>query len=101
MADTNIFELHAPPPEDTLSEVLRRGAQQLLAKAVEAELAALLAKYEDVRIDGKQAVVRNGYLPERTLQTGMGSIPVKIPKVRDRSGSGIKFNSSLVPPYLK
>lgn len=100
MTDSNVIELNSPP-EDALSEVLRHGAQQLLAKAVEAELAALLAKYQDVRVDGKQAVVRNGYLPERTLQTGLGSIPVKIPKVRDRSGSGIKFNSSLVPPYLK
>ena len=100
MTDSNVIELNSPP-EDALSEVLRQGAQQLLAKAVEAELAALLAKYEDVRVNGKRAVVRNGYLPERTIQTGLGSIPVKIPKVRDRSGNGIKFNSSLVPPYLK
>jgi transposase-like protein len=40
-------------------------------------------------------------LPERTIQTGLGDIPVKVPKVRDRSGRGIKFNSSLIPPYLK
>lgn len=51
--------------------------------------------------DGHQAVVRNGYLPERTIQTGLGDIPVKVPKVRDRGGNGIKFNSKLVPPYLK
>ena len=35
------------------------------------------------------------------MQTGLGDVPVKVPKLRDRSGSGIKFNSSLVPPYLK
>jgi transposase-like protein len=46
-------------------------------------------------------VVRNGYLPERSIQTGLGDIAVKVPKVRDRSESGIKFNSSLIPPYLK
>ena len=46
-------------------------------------------------------MVRNGYLPERTLQTGLGDVPVKVPKVRDRSGQGVKFNSKLVPPYLK
>ncbi len=51
--------------------------------------------------EGKQAVVRNGYLPERTIQTGLGDISVKVPKVRDRSNQGIKFNSKLVPPYLK
>lgn len=26
---------------------------------------------------------------------------VQVPKVHDRTGSGIKFNSSLLPPYLK
>ena len=52
-------------------------------------------------VDGKQAVVRNGHLPERTIQTGLGDVAVKVPKVRDRSGQGIKFTSKLVPPYLK
>ena len=33
--------------------------------------------------DGRQAVVRNGYLPERTLQTGIGDVKIQIPKVRD------------------
>jgi putative transposase len=40
-------------------------------------------------------------LPERPIQTGIGDVDVKVPKIRDRSGSGIKFNSSLIPPYLK
>ncbi len=52
-------------------------------------------------VDGKQAIVRNGFLPERTLQTGVGDVEVQIPKVRDRSGNGVKFNSNLIPPYLK
>ena len=46
-------------------------------------------------------MVRNGHLPERSIQTGLGEVPVKVPKVRDRSDGGIKFNSKLVPPYLK
>jgi putative transposase len=46
-------------------------------------------------------VVRNGYLPERKIQTGIGAIPVKVPKVRDRSGNKVKFQSSLLPPYLR
>ena len=50
---------------------------------------------------GRQVVGRNGYLPERTIQTEGGNVAVKVPKVRDRSGSGIKFNSRLLPPYLK
>ena len=47
------------------------------------------------------AVVRNGYLPEREVLTAAGPILVKVPKVRDRSGSGVKFNSSIVPPYVR
>lgn len=100
MTDGNILDLKTPA-QDPLNELLKHGAQQLLAKAVEAELSELLDQYSDLREEGKQAVVRNGYLPERTVQTGLGDLPVKVPKVRDRSGSGIKFNSSLVPPYLK
>ena len=46
-------------------------------------------------------MVRNGHLPEQTIQTGLGDITVKIPKVKDRTEQGIKFNSNLVPPYLK
>ncbi|BCB09406.1 IS256 family transposase [Vreelandella venusta] len=46
-------------------------------------------------------MVRNGYLPERTVQTGIGDVSVQVPKVRDRSGGGARFNSSLLPPYLK
>ena len=46
-------------------------------------------------------MVRNGYLPERQIQTGISNLTVRVPKVRDRSGSGVKFNSALLPPYLK
>ena len=100
MTDSNVIQLNAPAA-DTLNELLKQGAQQLLAKAIEAELSTLLNQYADLQADGKQAVVRNGHLPERTVQTGLGDIPVKVPKVRDRSGQGIKFNSQLIPPYLK
>ena len=100
MSDSKIIQLNKPV-EDPLNEILQRGARELLAKAVEAELNALLTQYSTLKVDGKKAVVRNGHLPERTIQTGLGDIPVKVPKVRDRSGQGIKFNSTLVPPYLK
>ena len=100
MTDSNVVELKAPT-QDALGDLLKVGARQLLAQAVEAELAELLALHADRQVDGRQAVVRNGYLPGRTIQTGLGDVPVKVPKVRDRSGRGIKFNSKLVPPYLK
>lgn len=70
MTDTIVSQLHVPM-EDALTEVLRRGAEKLLAKAVEAEVVQLLERYEHLRLDGKQAVVRNGYLPERTVQTAL------------------------------
>jgi putative transposase len=65
-------------------------------------VAAFIKKHSPLTTeDGKAAVVRNGYLPKRPIQTGLGDLEVHVPKVRDRSGTGIKFNSSLVPPYLK
>ena len=88
--------------KDTLTELLRKGARELIAKAVEAELEVLLAECSSLRLeDGRAAVVRNGYLPERTVQTGIGDVGVRMPKVRDRGGGGIVFNSALLPPYLK
>ena len=100
MTDSNIVPIKAPI-ENALEELLKRGARDLLAAAIEAEVSGLINVYSDQTVAGKQAVVRNGYLPARTIQTGLGDIPVKVPKVRDRSGQGIKFNSQLVPPYLK
>ena len=87
---------------DPLTELLRNGARELIAQAVEAELQVLLEQHAEHRLpDGRKAVVRNGYLPERTVQTGIGDVEIKVPKVRDRSGSGVRFNSTLLPPYLK
>ncbi|WP_415354712.1 IS256 family transposase [Leptolyngbya sp. FACHB-1624] len=87
---------------DALTELVRQGAQQIIAQAVEAELSTFLSQYQQLRDEqGRKAVVRNGYLPERTIVTGVGEVAVQVPKVRDRTGSGIKFNSSLLPPYLK
>ena len=104
MTDSTLRALSQPEPQvtDPLHELLRRGARDLIAKAVEAELATFLTQYADQRLDdGRQAVVRNGYLPERTVQTGIWDVSVQVPKVRDRSGGGACFNSSLLPPYLK
>ena len=87
---------------DALSDLIRRGARQIIAQAVEAELQEFLGQYQDRRDEqGRQVVVRNGYLPERTITTGVGEVAIQVPKVRDRSGSGVKFNSRLLPPYLK
>jgi putative transposase len=87
---------------DSLTELLRLGARGLIEKAVETELQFFLSQYENVAdLKGRKTVVRNGYLPEREVLTGLGPIDVRVPKVRDRSGSGVKFNSAIVPPYVR
>ena len=86
----------------SLDDLVRRGARQVIHQAIEAELAQLLEQYENVNtLHGTRAVVRNGYLPERCVLTGAGPVAVKVPKVRDRSGNGVKFNSAIVPPYVR
>ena len=87
---------------DPVTELLRVGAQQLIQQAVEAELAELLSQHGDRRTEtGNAGVVRNGYLPERELQTGLGPVTVQIPKVRAKTGEAVTFRSALVPPYIR
>jgi len=88
--------------EDPLTDLLKAGAKQLIQQAVEAELQVLLEQHQDcLTEDGKAAVVRNGYQPERDIQTGIGPVTVKIPKVRNRAGDPVVFHSALVPPYIR
>ena len=88
--------------DDPVTELLRVGAQQLIQRAVEAELAELLSQHGDRRTEtGNAGVVRNGYLPERELQTGLGPVTVQIPKVRAKAGEAVTFRSALVPPYIR
>ena len=103
MNNNNIIPLKQPEENsiDGLTELLRNGAKELISQAVNAELEELLTHHSEKKIDGKQVVIRNGYLPKRTVQTGLGDVDVQVPKVRDKSHQGIKFNSLLIPPYLK
>lgn len=84
--------------------MLRQGARQLLAQAVEAEVADFLAAHADlVTGEGRQRLVRHGRLPARTIQTGIGSVEVQQPRVRDRDGHAekIRFSPSILPPYAR
>ncbi len=103
MSNDNLIELEGRKINiDPLNELLRIGAQRLISKAVEVELEELLGKYAGCKtVDGKAAVVRNGYLPSRELQTGIGSVTVQIPKVRSKTGEAVTFHSALVPPYVR
>ena len=87
---------------DPLTALLRTGAARLIYQAVEAELQALLSAHKDRRTeDGTAGVVRNGYLPEGEIQTGVGPVTVRIPKVRTKTGEAVTFRSALVPPYVR
>jgi transposase-like protein len=89
---------------DALTEVLREGAQRLLATAIEAEVEEHIAAHQHV-VDGRgrRQVVRNGHLPERTIQTGIGPVDVRQPRVHDRRPRDQRqpFLSKILPPYLR
>lgn len=103
MSKSNVVEFEGRGSfSDALTDLMKTGAQQLLCQAVEAELSTFLAKFEERRLDdGRAAVVRNGHLPERDIQTGIGPVTVKVPKVRSRDGKPVTFRSALVPPFVR
>lgn len=103
MNEINLIEFASRESNaDPLTELLRQGARQLIQQAVEAELATFLTGFEQRKLsDGRTAVVRNGYQPERQIQTGIGAVSVQIPKVRAKDGSPVTFRSALVPPYVR
>jgi putative transposase len=88
-----------------LTEALRNGARALLAQAVEAEVAEALAAHSHLTTDdGRRRLVRHGHMPERTIQTGIGPVAVRQPRVRDRGaadGEPIRFSSTLLPRYAR
>ncbi len=84
-----------------LEETLREGARQLLQQAIENEVQEFFDEYRESRTkDGQLSVVRNGYLPKRLVQTGVGSIPIHQPRVRDREKKRT-FSSAILPPYMR
>jgi transposase-like protein len=90
---------------DPLTDVLRKGATDLLAAAVRAEVAAWIdARAHVVDADGHRQIVRNGFMPEREIVTGIGPVKVKQPRVHDRRGADAgreTFTSEILPPYLR
>jgi putative transposase len=101
--------VRSPQPDaidDPLTAVLRSGARRRLARAIGAEAEAFLAEMAERRlVDGRARVVRHGHGPERTLQTGIGPVGVRRPKVRDRapagSGDRVRFTSRILPRWAR
>ena len=87
------------PQADALTQVLRERAPRLLARAIEAEVEELLECHAERRTeDGRTSVIRSGYQPERDLQTGIGPVRVRIPKVRAKVGDEAKFPDAVECP---
>jgi transposase-like protein len=106
MKHDNVIEFEKPETiiKDLLTEILQKGSQRLLAAAVEAEIESHIEKYKEFTdTHGRQRIIRNGYNPEREVQTGIGQIKVKVPRSRDRQPDRepIRFTSSILPPYLR
>lgn len=104
MSDDTVVRFPVPGvTEDPLSEMLRVGARDLIAQAVAAEFEEFRSGQAHRRDErGRCAVVRNGFLPERALLTGIGPVPVQVPKARTRDGGApAVFRSQLVPRYVR
>lgn len=69
-----------------LELIVREGARKMLQGSLEAEIEEHLSQFKDLAgEDGKRLVVRNGTMPERTVLTGAGPIPITRPRVDDRA----------------
>ena len=108
MPKDTVIEFERPEPfvDDPITDILRSGARKLLAEALETEIEIFLSQYSELKdAQGRKRITRNGHLPLREIQTGIGSVEVKVPRARDRqphNESGpIRFRSTLLPPYLK
>lgn len=108
MGKDNLIDIKKPTTfiDDPITQILQNGAKKLLAKALEAEINCFIEQYDALTDDqGRKRVTRNGYLPEREIQTGIGQIRVKAPRACDRKGENgknkIKFASAILPVYLR
>ncbi len=106
--DTTVIPFrHADSVEDPLTEIAREGARRMLAAALRAEADAFVASFaDDLLPDGRQRVVRHGHGPQRSIQTGIGAIDVRRPKVRDRASAlpeaeKARFTSNILPRWAR
>jgi len=103
----NVVPLRQPNEvDDPLTSILRSGARQLLAQAVEMEAEAFLLAMKGLKLpDGRDRLVRHGHGPERTIQTGIGPVEVERVKIRDRAaaenGERIRFTSAILPLWAR
>ncbi len=103
-SNSSTISLPVASTKDALTTILREGAQRMLAQAIDAEVAEWIDGHAHLTDkNGHRQVVRNGYLPQRTITTGVGSVQVQQPRVLDRRGGeeAEPFSSKILPPYLR
>jgi putative transposase len=84
-----------------LDELARRGAQRMLAVALQAEVDEYIRYHAGERDENDHAlVVRNGRSRERSIQCGAGELKIRAPRIHDKR-RGHKFTSSILPPYMR
>jgi hypothetical protein len=72
-----------PGFQQGLEEIVREGARKMLHQAIESEVEEFIKQCNNSKDEnGPMTVKRNGYLPEREIQTGVGPIKVKKPRVK-------------------
>ena len=107
MLENAVVTLRQPGSvDDVLTDLLRDGARQLLAQAIEMEVEVALGEHAHLRTDdGRRRLVRHGHGPERQILTGIGPLPVRRAKLRDRGasdgGERIRFTSVILPLFAR
>jgi transposase-like protein len=88
-----------------LDQIVRDGARQMLAAALQAEVAYIEAHADEVDEHGRRLVVRNGYHAGREVTTAAGTVPVRQPRVNDKrtdaSGERMRFSSAILPAWAR
>lgn len=85
----------------TIDEIVRQGAQKMLAAALEAEVETYIKHHQRERDEeGRALVVRNGHAKTRKIHCGAGELEVTAPRVNDKR-AGKRFSSRIMPPYMR
>ena len=89
--------------KNSLDQIIREGARRMLAAALEAEVSDFIEKYKNRKdTNGYQLVVKNGYHPERKIQTGIGPVTIRQPRIDDRKlQEAERFSSEILPKFMR
>ena len=95
------------PERSLIDQIVREGARQMLAAALQAEVAAYIGQFAGMRDEnGRRLVVRNGTAEPRTVLTGAGAVEVAAPRVNDKrtdpaTGGRMRFSSAILPRWAR